>query len=407
MRTEEQEKGMAADILIRNARPMGGDPVDLLIYDGRFAPPGGDRPVRELDATGQIALPGLVEAHTHLDKTLIGMDWFENSVGPTRNDRILADRKAKRELGIDARRQSARQILQTLQYGVLHIRSHVDVDTEIGIANIEGVLETRGAMRDLVDVQVVAFPQSGMLPREGTLDLMDAAMKAGADIVGGIDPATIDRDPVRHLDAIFALADRYAKPIDIHLHELGELGAFCLELIIERTRALAMQGRVMVSHTYCLGMLGSARQQALIETLARERIAVMTVGSPAAPALPLRLMRQSGLTVASGSDGIQNTWEPWGNGDMLERAKYLAQRNGMANDTELGETARVCTFGSAQGIGLVDYGLSEGDFGDLVLVPARTLAEAVALTPLKRTVIRRGRILVRDGVPVEDLLDVE
>jgi cytosine/adenosine deaminase-related metal-dependent hydrolase len=403
MRNEEQEKGMAADILIRNARPMGGDPVDLLIRGGRFAPPGGDRPVRELDAEGQIALPGLVEAHTHLDKTLIGMDWFENRVGPTRNHRILADRKAKRELGIDARRQSARQVLQTLSYGVLHIRSHVDVDTEIGIANIEGVLETREALHDIADIQIVAFPQSGMLPREGTLDLMDAAMRAGADIVGGIDPATIDRDPVRHLDAIFALADRHAKPIDIHLHELGELGAFCLELIVERTRALSLQGRVMVSHAYCLGMLEPARQQGLIEAMAAERIAVMTVGSPAAPALPLRLMRQCGLTVASGSDGIQNTWEPWGNGDMLERAKYLAQRNGMTNDADLVETTRICTHGGAEGIGLAGYGLSEGDFGDLVLVPARTLAEAVALTPQKRTVIRRGCILVRDGTPAEDL----
>ncbi|PMX74218.1 cytosine deaminase, partial [Pseudomonas sp. GW456-12-1-14-LB2] len=91
----------------------------------------------------------------------------------------------------------------------------------IGIANIEGVLETREAMRDLVDVQIVAFPQSGMLPRVGTLELMDAALSAGADIVGGIDPASIERDPVRHLDAIFALAERHAKPIDIHLHEPG------------------------------------------------------------------------------------------------------------------------------------------------------------------------------------------
>ncbi|WP_430441618.1 amidohydrolase [Shinella sp.] len=394
---------MTQNLLIRNARPFGGEPVDLVIRDGRFGPPGDQPPAEVIDAAGFIALPGLVEAHTHLDKTLIGMDWFENRIGPNRNDRILADRKAKRDLGINARRQSARQVLQTLKYGVLHIRSHIDVDTEIGTANIEGVIETREAVRDLVDVQIVAFPQSGMLPRAGTLDLMDAAMRAGADIVGGIDPATIDRDPVRHLDEIFALAERYGKPIDIHLHEPGDLGAFCLELIVERTRALAMQGRVMVSHAYCLGMLDPARQRALIEAMAAENISVMTVGSPAAPALPLRLMRECGLTTASGSDGIQGTWEPWGNGDMLERAKYLAQRNGMTNDADLAETMRICTFGGAEGIGLSGYGFAEGDFGDLVLVPARTLAEAVALTPQKRTVIRRGRVLVRDGEPVADL----
>lgn len=394
---------MTQNLLIRNSRPFGGEPVDLAIRDGRFRPPGKEPPAEVIDAAGTIALPGLVEAHTHLDKTLIGMDWFENRIGPNRNDRILADRKAKRELDMNARRQSARQIFQTLKQGVLHIRSHVDVDTEIGLANIEGVVETREALSDLVDVQIVAFPQSGMLPREGTLALMDATMKAGADIVGGIDPATIERDPVRHLDAIFALAERYAKPVDIHLHELGDLGAFCLELVIERTRALALQGRVMVSHAYCLGMLDPARQRALIEALAAERISVMTVGSPAAPALPLRLMRECGLITASGSDGIQGTWEPWGNGDMLERAKYLAQRNGMTNDADLAECLRICTFGGAEGIGLSGYGFAEGDFGDLVLVPARTLAEAVAVTPQKRTVIRRGRVLVREGEPVADL----
>ena len=100
---------MTADIRIRNARPMGGAPVDLVIRNGRFGKADGTQPKEEIDATGYIALPGLVEAHTHLDKTLIGMDWYENRVGPTRNHRILADRQAKRALGIDARRQSARQ----------------------------------------------------------------------------------------------------------------------------------------------------------------------------------------------------------------------------------------------------------------------------------------------------------
>lgn len=395
------------DLLIRNVRPLCGVPVDLVIRNGHFIEATGPRPADEIDADGRIALPGLVEAHTHLDKTLIGMDWYRNEVGPTRNDRIHADRKAKRELCIDAQRQSARQIVQTLAFGVTHIRSHVDVDTEIGIANIEGVAATRAAFAGLVDVQIVAFPQSGMLVRDGTLELMEASLKAGADIVGGIDPASIDRDPVRHLDAIFALADRYGKPIDIHLHEPGDLGAFCLELILERCRALSMQGRIMVSHAYCLGMIDGSRQAGLIEALARDKVAIMTVGSPSAPALPLRLLREAGVVVASGSDGIQGTWEPWGRGDMLERAKLLAQRNGMTRDTDLEATLDVCTFGGAAGIGLSGYGLAAGCHGDLILLAAETLAEAVALTPQNRTVIRGGRILVRDGILSGDLPHVD
>ena len=241
---------MTATIILRNVRPLGGVPTDLVIRDGRFAPldPERDGAIESIDGQGLLAIPGLVEAHTHLDKNLIGMAWYRNEIGPRRIDRIEADRREKQRLGIDPRRQSARQVMQTLGLGTTVIRSHVDVDTEIGTANVAGVLATREAMRESVDIQIVAFPQSGMLIRPGTVALMEEALRMGADIVGGIDPAGIDRDPRAHLDTIFGLAERFGKPIDIHLHEPGELGAFCLELIIERTRALGMEGRVLVSH---------------------------------------------------------------------------------------------------------------------------------------------------------------
>jgi cytosine/adenosine deaminase-related metal-dependent hydrolase len=102
-------------------------------------------------------------------------------------------------------------------------------------------------------MQLVAFPQSGMLVRPGTVELLEEALKMGADCIGGPDPSVVDRDPVRHLDAIFGLADRYGVEVDIHLHEPGALGAFAVELIVERTRALSLQGRVTISHVFCLG----------------------------------------------------------------------------------------------------------------------------------------------------------
>ena len=193
-------------------------------------------------------LPGLVEAHTHLDKNLIGMKWYRNEIGPRRADRIEADRREKKRLGIDPARQSARQVIQTSALGTIAIRSHVDVDTEIGVKHIEGVMATRDKMRDVVDIQIVAFPQSGMLVRPGTVELMEEALRMGADIVGGIDPASIDRDPRAHLDTIFGMAERFGKPLDIHLHEPGELGAFCLghrliNLIQMRAAASLMSAR--------------------------------------------------------------------------------------------------------------------------------------------------------------------
>jgi cytosine/adenosine deaminase-related metal-dependent hydrolase len=141
-----------------------------------------------------------------------------------------------------------------VSHGSTFIRSHVDVDTDCGVSGIEGVMATREALADLVAIDLVAFPQSGLLVRPGTVELMEQALCLGAEAVGGLDPCAIDRDPKGHLDTVFALAEHFGRNVDIHLHEPGEMGLFSMELIIERTRALGMAGRVIISHAFCLGM---------------------------------------------------------------------------------------------------------------------------------------------------------
>ena len=390
---------MTAPTSLRTVRPLGGPPADLVIRDGRFCDPvpGRDEAGTVVDGAGLLALPGLVEAHTHLDKNLIGMPWYRNEIGPRRIDRIEADRREKKRLGIDPKRQSFRQVMQTLALGTTAIRSHVDVDTEIGTANVAGVIETRDAMRDVVDIQIVAFHQSGMLVRPGTVALMEEAMRMGADLVGGIDPGSIDRDPKGHLDTIFALADRFGKSIDIHLHEPGDLGAFCLELIIERTRALGMEGRVLVSHAYCLGMLEPSWHDPLVAALAESRIAVMTAGPPGRPAPAVKRLAEAGVVICGGSDGPRGTWEPYGKGDMLQRAMMIGQRNGFTRDDDLALALETCTALGARALGIDRYGLAPGCDADLVLVDAETVAEAVADPPLRKLVMKRGRIVARDG----------
>ena len=229
-------------------------------------PPG----IPALDGGGRIALPGLVEAHTHLDKSLLGLPWYRNEVGPRLLDKIENERRVRATLPIDPRRQSELQARQSVGHGSTFIRSHVDVDTECGISGIEGVIATREALAGIVDIDLVAFPQSGLLIRPGTLDLLDQALRLGAETVGGLDPCAIDRDPKGHLDVVFGLAERFGRGVDVHLHEPGEMGAFSMELIVERTRALGMAGRVVISHAFCLGMPDAAVVDPLIAALADE-----------------------------------------------------------------------------------------------------------------------------------------
>ena len=283
--------------------------------------------------------------------------------------------------------------------GTTYIRSHVDVDTDNGLWGIEGVMRTREDYRDIVDIEIVAFPQSGLLCRPGTLELMDEAMKAGAEVVGGLDPCAIDRDPKGHLDAVFALCQRFRRPLDIHLHEPGEMGAFSLDLICERTRALGMRGKVTVSHAFCLGTPDPALVEPLISQLAELDIAIMTTAPASRPAPPVKKLLEYGIRVCAGSDGIRDTWGPYGNGDMLERAMFVGLRNNFRRDDELRLALEVCTTEGAKVMGIDDYGLAEGSVADLVILPGETVAEAIVSRSHKRRVVKRGSIVARDGVP--------
>jgi cytosine/creatinine deaminase len=195
---------MPADLRVNNVRPLGGDLADILILAGRIARGPAPAGVPVLDGGGRIALPGLVEAHTHLDKSLLGLPWYRNEVGPRLIDKIENERKVRKSLPIDPRQQSERQAHLSVSHGSTFIGSHVDVDTECGVAGIEGVMATRETFTGIVDIDLVAFPQSGLLVRPGTVELLEQALRLGAETVGGLDPCAIDRDPKGHVDTVKA-----------------------------------------------------------------------------------------------------------------------------------------------------------------------------------------------------------
>ena len=385
------------DLLVRNVRPKGGAATDLLIRNGRFAAGPAVAGTPEFDGGGRLALPGLIEAHTHLDKTVMGMPWYRNENGPSLIDKIDNERGARRTLPIPPHRQSMRHALLAVSHGATHIRTHVDVDTECGIAGIEGVLQTRADLADVVGIDLVAFPQSGMLVRPGTVELMEQALRLGCETVGGLDPCAIDRDPKGCLDAIFGMAERHGCGVDIHLHEPGEMGAFSMELIIERTRALGMAGRVVIDHAFCLGTPDPALVNPLVDALAEAGIAIATTAPASRPVPAFKQLVAAGVVLCAGSDGVRDTWSPYGNGDMLERGMLLGLRNNLRRDDELEQVLDAITVNAAGALRLADYGMAPGCWGDLVLVDAETVAEAVAQRPGRRTTTRRGIVTAQDG----------
>lgn len=391
------------DLLLSGVRAwgFGPAPTDIAIAGGRIAAigPGLPRDGAELvDGTGCLAIPGLVDAHAHIDKTLWGTPWHPHQAGPTLLDKIENERRVLKTLGLSAEVQSARLVRHMVARGTTHVRTHVDIGPDIGLAHFHGVQAMRDAHREWIDVEIVAFPQTGVMIRPGTLELLEQAVREGAEVIGGLDPVGVDRDPKGQLDGIFAIAGRHGCGVDIHLHDRGDLGAVTIDMVVERTRALGLKGKVALSHAFCLGMVDQARLDGLISDLLELDIAIMThAPSGPTPFPPIRLLHDRGVRLFSGSDGVRDTWGPLNTGDMLERAFLLAYRSGFRDDPSIEVALRMATYGGAAIMGAADYGLAVGKAADLVLVEAETAAEAVAFHPPRRLVLKRGLIVARDG----------
>ena len=387
-------------ILIRGGRPWGRDEAaDILVDDGRIVAvderlDGGDEVI---DTAGRLVLPGLVEAHTHLDKTLFGGPWVPHSAGDDLADRIGNDRRRRAELGIPDVDRVVALLERMIVSGTTHVRSHTDVDPDVGLRGVEVVEAAAERLAGRITVEQVAFPQHGVLTNPGTAELLDEALGRGVGCVGGIDPAGMDRDPVRQLELLLGLAERHGARIDVHLHDPGSLGVWELELIAAMTREHGLGGRVAVSHAYGFAEAPAGVQERVIEQLAAAGVSLITAAVYSFPVPPIKRLRAAGVAVACGHDGIRDLWGPYGSGSMLERAMHVAYRSTFRRDEDIELALEAATYGGAAVLGLDGYGLQPGDRADLVLVDARTPAEAVVSHPRPELVLKGGAVVACDG----------
>ncbi|WP_125616419.1 amidohydrolase family protein [Specibacter cremeus] len=395
--------------LIRQVRPWGGAPSDITVTDGRIraiaphdplATPTPDAAV--VEGRGRLLLPSFSDVHVHLDSNRLGLPFREHTGAPGVWGMTMNDRANWRhaETTIGERAETALRMM--IERGTTRVRSFAQVDVDCRLEKFEAVLAARETHRDRADVEIIAFPQAGLLLEDGSAAILEEALKNGADVMGGIDPCALDKDPVRHLDIVFGLAEKYRVPIDIHLHEPGELGHFSAGLIAERTRALGMQGNVTISHGYPLWGVSEAHTRALIETWAELDISTATVAPGGRFQLPLAGLVAAGVRVGLGEDGQRDYWSPYGNADMLDRTWQLAFVNGYRADHLIEHALAVATVGGASILdrsvprlsSVTDRpGTAVGDAAGFVLVPGDSVSAAVMDRPADRTVIHGGRVV--------------
>ncbi|MET9919247.1 amidohydrolase family protein [Streptomyces sp. NPDC006435] len=386
-------------VVFRNVRPMGAaKPVDLTVVDGRITRDRAPRGAKVIEGGGRIVLPSLVDAHIHPDKTTWGGEWVSRKPADTIEELAQQDAELFRSQRRPVSERAYALMSHAVTRGTRAMRAHADIAPAYGLASVEGVGQARERLKHALDVQIVAFPQHGVIRTPGTAELLKEAARGGlVDMVGGLDPISFDHAMDEQLDLLFGLADQYGVGVDIHLHDRGETGLTVLRAIIDRTRALSLKGKVTVSHVFCLPGLSAAELARTAADLSELDIALTTVAPSASLVLPIEKLREHGVRVGLGSDGVRDSWSPFGNADMFHRTHLLGWVTDVRLDKELNACYEAGAHGGSDVMRLPRADLSPGSPADFVLLRAECLPQVVVDMPARDMVVHGGRVVARDG----------
>lgn len=387
--------------VVRNVRPFGGPPVDLIAVDGVIAESVPDGVAAdEIDGGGRLAVPTLIDAHVHPAKTGWGEPWQSRVPASTTAEYVAADVEFAHAMASPSSVRALRLMSHAAGQGTRAMRAHADVAPAYGLDEVEALAAARDKLKGVLDVQIVGFPQHGVVRTPGTAELLDrAAADHLIDFVGGIDPAGFDHPTAagNQLDTVFGIAEKHGIGLDIHLHDVDKLGLDPLHDIAARTTAAGLRGKVTVSHAFAIAKLDGAELDALADQLAAADIALTTVALSWSTVLPFQRLTERGVRVGLGSDGVRDSWSPFGNADMLHRAWLLGWANDMRTDEQLKSAYLLAADGGASVLGLPKSDLKPGSPADFMLIDGENVPQIVVDVPGRETVLRAGRVVARNG----------
>jgi cytosine/creatinine deaminase len=402
------------DLLIANARVWDDrPPVDIGIEGDRIVAMDSGIEAeagRTIDAGGRAVLPGFVEPHLHLDKALIYRRQPARDGTLAEAIRLTAQLKAEQDRD-DVLERSRAVLDMAVANGTVAVRAHPDVDPIQGLLGVETALTVRDEYRDLLDLDIVAFPQEGIVKAPGTRELMEEALRLGANVVGGCPYNERSwADTQQHIDVVFELARRFDLPIDMHADfadDATDQRFAAAGYIADKAIEHGWQGRVSLGHVTSLGSLTREEAAPVVERLREADVSIVTL--PATDLYlggrddernqrrgltPVHLLRDSGVNVTFSSNNVRNAFTPFGKADMLQIGNLLAHAAQFGTPHSQAEILRMATYDAARSIGLEDYGLAEGRRADLVVCDSPVVADVLADIPSRLWVVRNGRVTV-------------
>lgn len=403
------------DLLIRNVKIADSQPLtDIGIEGGKFAAirPGISEPAaRVIDAGGRAAIPGLIEPHLHLDKALLHRR-LPSTLGTLEEAiRVTGILKSKQERN-DVLDRSRQVLDMAILNGTVAIRAHPDVDLIQGLIGVETLLELREEYKSLLDLQIVAFPQEGILRSQGTYDLMEEAVGMGADVVGGCPYSEVSWDDARrHIDMVFDMALKHDASVDMHADfsdGATDKRFTCTAYIAQKTMESGYRGRVTLGHVTSLGSLATDELKPVTDLLLKADISIVTL--PATDLYlggrkdernqrrglaPVRALHNAGVNVTYSSNNIRNAFTPFGKADMLVIGNMLAHVAQFGTPEDQLSILGMATKNAARAIGIQEnYGIAVGKQADLVVMDTCHVADVLLDMPSRSWVVKRGEVTV-------------
>jgi len=404
------------NIIIRSARLRGQHQlVDIGIDGDKISAVGPKLPAkatREIDAAGSLVLPGLINLHFHADKCLLG-EIMRPNVSGTLPEAIEITNDFKRSYDpAEVASRAVRAMEAGVMNGTTFFRLFCDVGTIGGLRAARGLLLAREKMAKYCRVQIVSFPQEGIIRDPGAAELMDEAIKEGCDVVGGLPwYEYTDEDARRHIDICFAMARKHDLDIHMLVDDTDDPNSRSLEYLAVKTMRENYQGRVTASHCGAMAAYDDVYAAKVVDMVGAAGITI-SVNAHINLTCSARLDREPrrrgiarvkellarGVNITTAQDDVNDPYYPFGKPDPLECASMLAHVAQLTLPHELETAMDAVTVNSAKAARLTDYGIAPGMRADLVVVGAPSVHEALRLQPPRRHVFKDGREVARSSL---------
>jgi cytosine deaminase len=406
------------DLIIRNAvlRTNLKTRTDIAVTDGkivRIAPGIDGKAGSELDAGGNLVTESFVNTHLHLCKvyTLMMMDeaalkdYHGADMGKAMTAIELAA-KIKEQYDEKWIIKNVRKACALAgRYGCTHIRAFADVDSKGKLEGLKALIRAREEFKGIVDIQVVAFAQDGLVREPGAEDLMRQAMELGADVVGGIPWIEYtDADIAEHVRICFQLAKEFDKPVSMLVDDAGDNGLRSLEVMALETIRTGWQGRSLAHHARAMSLYPKPYLQKLAAILKKAGMGVVSDPHTGPLHARVRELREEGVPVCLGQDDISDAYYPYGRNNMLEVAFLNSHLLWYTTREDMETLYDMVTKTPAKLIGLQDFELKEGSLANLVVLDQPNVLEALRFHERPQFVISHGKLI--DQNKMDEILKV-